>query len=287
MVGKYILIEKAYAKVKGSYMNIEGSDIAFTLTGVKNKVKYLLNILEEKIEKKGLKIDELLKNKIDLVSNKSLNEILIKKKEENILYTDEEKKILLENLKLYFTKKELIENNFLEQSDKIEIFKEFYNDLILNLITVGSDMDEIVDPETHFGIYGCHRYHFMNCVTENEKLFVYLWNPHGENMEANNNYEENFVNINEINLQGLKNGNIILSLERFFLSFRRILYQNREEILEMYQLYKFNDIFASLGIAELNIFFRLFGFTYEIGLTFLWLRIFYNKGKSNKISFQI
>ena len=50
MVGKYILIEKVYAKVKGSYWNIEGGDISFTLTGVNRQEKLLKDIIEEKLE---------------------------------------------------------------------------------------------------------------------------------------------------------------------------------------------------------------------------------------------
>lgn len=53
MVGAYLLIEKAYAKVKGCYMNIEGTDIAFTLTGLEPKKKFLSNILLDYTKKMG------------------------------------------------------------------------------------------------------------------------------------------------------------------------------------------------------------------------------------------
>ena len=62
MVGKYLLIEKAYAKVEGSYMDIEGKDISFNLTGVKPEEKCLAQIMKEKI----LRRDKDNKIKIDV-----------------------------------------------------------------------------------------------------------------------------------------------------------------------------------------------------------------------------
>ena len=53
MVGTYLLIEKAYAKVKGCYINIEGKDIAFALTGLEPEIKFFTNILLDYIKKVG------------------------------------------------------------------------------------------------------------------------------------------------------------------------------------------------------------------------------------------
>ena len=88
----------------------------------------------------------------------------------------------------------------MEKSDKEEIF----NDLKLNVMTAGTDNKIIIQPETHFGIYGNHSYDFVNCIKGNKELFFYLWNPHGFNKKLNNDYnniDENILKfINEINL---------------------------------------------------------------------------------------
>ena len=139
MVGQYLLIEKAFAKVRGSYMDITGKDIAFELTGVPPQSEFLFDILKERIEKKGLSIDE------------SLGDLIKKELRKLEFYKDEEiiSKIRIEK---YITKNLIIKNNILEQFDKDEIFNKIKNISEKNLLTVGSDDLKMIQPKTHFGI---------------------------------------------------------------------------------------------------------------------------------------
>ena len=285
MVGKYLLIEKAYAKIKGSYMDIVGKDISFHLIGVKPETKYLTEILKEKILRrdKDNKIKQELDSELDKIEKYKklkieLDDVIKSKKNKE----EKEKKIkelklnlgILEN---YYTKYTIYKNNYLYYSDKYEIFNEIKNDADLNLIRVSSENKMCIEPKSHFGIYGNHMYDYVNGIKENENLFFHLWNPHGENPNYNNNnYNTEFKDINKINLDGLKNGNIILSFDRFILSFRRISYQSKEDIRKIYN--KFNPI-------NTFILFRLLGYDWDFLITFIWIRIYLSKGKDNKTLF--
>ena len=198
----------------------------------------------------------------------------------------EELKEGLEIIENFFAKKIIYERNYLNYSDKYEIFNEIKNDSDIKLIRMGSEIKKCINPENNFGVYGNHRYDFIKCIKEKENLFFHLWNPHGQNPNLDNNtYDSKFEEINKINLEGLKNGNIILNFDRFCLSFRRIVYQKKEDIRKMYNKFKTKDAFDALGIVERHLFFNIFGFPFEFGLTLLWLRIYHSKGKDNKTNF--
>lgn len=88
-VGKYLLIEKAYAKISGGYINIIGSkrkyDIGLLLTGVKRKIKYLSSFLISQTKKKGInKYEDKDDDKDEIIYNIK-NEII----NENILNNDD------------------------------------------------------------------------------------------------------------------------------------------------------------------------------------------------------
>ena len=119
-----------------------------------------------------------------------------------------------------------------------------------------------------------------------KNLFFHLWNPHGKNPKLDNNtYDSKFEETNKINLEGLKNGNIFLNFDGFCLSFRRIVYQRKEVIRKMCNKFKTKDAFDALGIVERHLFFNIFRFPFEFGLTLLWFRVYLNKGKDNKTIF--
>ena len=64
-----------------------------------------------------------------------------------------------------------------------------------------------------------------------------------------------YEKINDINFKGLRNGDIILNFDRFFISFRRLSYQNREEILKMNQKFKIKTIdpLDTIGLIFTNL----------------------------------
>ena len=161
MVGQYLLIEKAFAKIRGSYMDIEGKDIAFELTGVPPQSKFLIDILKEKIEKKE---ELLIEESLDDLLKKELRKLEFYKYEGII------SKIRIEK---YITKNLIINNNFLEQIEKDEIFNQIKNISEKNLLTVGSDDLKMIQPETHFGTYPNHRYDFVKC--EKIKICFFLF----------------------------------------------------------------------------------------------------------------
>jgi len=266
MVGKYLLIEKAYAKVKGCYLDIEGTDIAFSLTGVQTEEKLLSNILMEKFLHK----DEYILKDFYAQLKKEIekNNLLLKDKkmETRILF--------------YLQKKLIINGNYLDNSDKEEILNEIKKYSEKNLMRTGTENDKLVAPISNFGIWGNHMYDFIKCEKKNKMIFFYLWNPHGKNPDTNNNnYGKKYEDIDEINKKGLKNGDIILSFDRYFLSFRRIVYQNKEEVLKMNEKYYIDKI------KYIRIIFQLFGLNFEFYLSLLWIKIFQNKGKDYKTIF--
>ena len=93
--------------------------------------------------------------------------------------------------------------------------------------------------------------------------------------KVNNNYS-GFDDINKANEKGLTNGDIILNFDRFFLSFRRLLYHNKDEILKMFRKYNTIYPFELLGYNEI-IFYNIFGVNYDFGITFLLIRSFLYK----------
>ena len=273
MVGKYLLIEKAYAKINGSYMALEGKDIAFNLTGVNTQDIDLVDILKEKFV---LKSNALMIQQFESEFKKVVKETKAYLKEF---------KGIMKLLSDYLIKKLLIDGDYLDKSDKEKIFEEIKKEKENKLFRAGSEHEKIIEPRTSYGVWGSHMYDFINCEKINENLFFYLWNPHGKNPNTENNYyNKSFQKVNEKNKNGLKNGDIVLNFDGFFLSFRSIIYQNKEEILKVYEQFKTKDIFEKFGLTS-NLFFHLFGYNFDFFLSLLWLNIFQNKGKDNKTIF--
>ena len=129
-------------------------------------------------------------------------------------------------------KRQAIENNILNRGKIFDEVKQFSKN---NLFTLGTEPKSIIGDQNSFGIFGNHRYDFLDCEKHNESFFFSLWNPHGNNKILNE--YEGFDEINKRNKEGRFNGNIILSFDGFFLSFKRIIYQNRDELLKMYKKY--------------------------------------------------
>ena len=150
---------------------------------------------------------------------------------------------------------------------------------------MGSEDKNNIEEKTSFGIFSNHRYDFLGCEKHNESLFFSLWNPHGNNkLEGNkNNQYQGFDEINKRNEEGLYNGNIILSFDRFFLSFKRMIYQNRDELFEMYKKYKSKGVLDYLGTPYMRlILMMLFGPDINFIISLLLIRASINKGKSSK-----
>ncbi len=85
MVGQYLLIEKAFAKYRGSYLNIKGStlensEIFFLLTGVKEKIYLLTNDILMKYQEVN-EIKEKVQKEIKEKKQKRIKEIKEKEKE--------------------------------------------------------------------------------------------------------------------------------------------------------------------------------------------------------------
>ena len=84
------------------------------------------------------------------------------------------------------------------------------------------------------------------------EVFFWTYNPQGKNdFEEINHYE--FENINEENKKGLKNKIIILNFFRFFKSFRKMRYQNRNLVNINYNINKFIsnlDLLSNLSIYK-------------------------------------
>ena len=219
------------------------------------------------------------KEKLDSITKSDMNE---EQKEEKI----EDYKYTIEIYKNYYTKYIIHKNNYLYYSDKYEIFNEIKNESDISLVRMDSEDEILVNPETHFGIWGNHRYDFIKCIKKDENLFFHLWNPHGNNPDENNNiYNSEFKDINKINSDGINNGNIILSFDRFILPFERIAYQNKKDIKKMYNKFKTQGAFDAIYIVHKYFFIQMFGHNYEIWLTLIWLKIYHSKGKDIKTIF--
>lgn len=142
----------------------------------------------------------------------------------------------MESKVYYEIKKESIEKNILDKDIKEQIFdkiKNFSEENILNAAT--HDKKNIGGKITPFGIMANHMYDFVKCEKYNGSIFFSLWNPHGDNeLKYNKNNEyQGFDQINQRNKEGLFNGEIILNFDNFFLSFQRLVYQNKLELKNM------------------------------------------------------
>ena len=253
MVGKYLLIEKAYAKFKGCYKNIEGdiSDTAifFDLTGVDHEILYLSDILFDHF------------NKIDINISKE-------KFRQN-----------------YDLKKRIIERKKLDEETKNNIYNKIKTILNENLVNAGTEDISVYGLINDFGIFANHRYDLLKCEKFNKSIFFHLWNPHGENPKENN--FKGFKSINKINKDGLYNGNITLDFDGFFLSFKRLLYQSKDKILAIYKQFEGKGILDALGMLPYDkiLFMFIFGFDIDYGLSELLLRSYLNKEKDIKTIF--
>jgi len=253
-VGKYLLIEKAYAKIAGGYLNIIGSktkyDIGLLLTGVRRKIKYLSSFLISQTKKKG-----------------------INKYEDK----DDDKEEIRYNIK-----NEIINENILNNDDKTVIFENIQNFSKENLFTLDTAKKPISKVDINkYGIWSDHSYDFISCEKNKENLFFSIWNPHGCNFMSDNNKYEGFDEINEKNNKGKFNGDIILNFDRFFLSFLKIRYINRDEVRKIHNKYQSEDILDLLGITlyeKLMIFYK-FGEHFDFVITLLLSRIYSNATK--------
>ena len=253
MVGKYLLIEKAYAKFKGCYYNIRGriSDTAifFDLTGVDHEILYLSDIIIDHSDKLEINISK-----------------------ENFRKNYEKKKIIIEKKKL-------------NEEAKNNIYNKINSILNENLVNAGTEDKSAIGQINKFGIYANHRYDLLKCEKFNQSIFIHLWNPHGINKIENKFY--GFESINKINEDGLNNGNITLDFDGFFLSFKRLIYQNKDKILEIYKKFEGKGILDAIGILpyEKILFMFIFGFDINYGLSLLLFRSYLNKGKDIKTIF--
>ena len=185
MVTPYLLIEKAFAKYKKSYLNIEGSinnsDIYFLLTGVKEKILFLTSDILIEYQKfkeiKERKIKEIEKE------SKEIKEKKIKKMNGKITKDIEEelKKIEKEKLANVYAevKKEAIEKNIIDK-EKEEIFDKIKKYSETNLINSATEDKKNIGEKTgrtHFGLIANHMYDFLDCKKHKDNIFFYLWNP--------------------------------------------------------------------------------------------------------------
>lgn len=144
-VGIYLLIEKAYAKLKGGYSKIIGgskeNEPYLTLRGIEYTMIYIHNeYLLNYVKSEDIK-NEFKKGNYD--------------KTEKVL-------------------------NEMNEENKNEIFIKLKKKIDENIITAGTQTFKN-DRINNFGIYGHHRYEVMNYESYKNKNFIALWNPHGNN----------------------------------------------------------------------------------------------------------
>ena len=296
-VGSYMLLEKAFAKLNGSYYNIIGGNLnvidpIFSLTGIKYGEIYFRNIF---VDNSNDNIKNKYKNNNEIVE-KLLKELKGKtdKEKENII-----KKIETERQK---EKEQIIKE--LKKEDKEKIMGFFQSLLKKNICTVGSEIKYSSGEMTKFGIYACHCYDLRNIQTEqsksgNHETFIYLWNPHGNNPNPEEIYYpfysssqnhgyiqslyistknyiwpskgyykyEDFDNINAYNKKGFKDGNIILNSDRFFYAFKRIIFHDENEAKAIYDKIRLRKNILKLFIEDefsRNLFLKMYGIHFYI-----------------------
>ena len=265
-IGKYLLIEKAYAKVAGSYLKIRGRstsyDIHLLLTGVKQRIEYLTDILINQTKKKGItkyeaKMEEIRKKK--------------SKKEEN---NSKEK---IDWISMKKIKNEIINEKALDNKDKEEVFKKINDISKKNLMSFGTEIKTEINQDVNVNEHGIsydHSYDFIEFKKIKENLIFYLWNPHGRNPDIIKNKYKEFDEIYKINEKGIFNGDIILNFDEFFLSFKRIIYIDRDQLIKTYEKYRTKGIYELLGITPYQrILLLLFGNRINIIITLLLIRI--------------
>ena len=279
MVGQYLLIEKAFAKYRGSYLNIEGStkensEIFFLLTGVKEKIYFLTDdILMKYQEVKEIK--EKIEKEIEQEKEETIQEIKEKEKDaENKIkeFEDSINETIQRELK-----KEVIETNILDKEKIFDDIKQFSK---TNLFTLGAEPQAYIGKINSFGIFGNHRYDFLDCEKHNESFFFSLWNPHGNNQLTE---YEGFEEINKRNKEGMTNGNIILNFDGFFLSFKRMIYQNRDELLKMHKKYNSKGILDYLlDYHKRIVLMTILGPDINFIISLVLIKQILNKGKDSK-----
>ena len=308
-VGSYMLLEKAFAKLNGSYYNIIGNklkvaDPFFALTGRKINREYFRNIFvsnsNDNIKNKyNLEIKEEIKGKTDKEIEEKIKELEIKRQKE---------------------KEQIIKE--LKKEDKEKIIEYFQSLLKKNVCAVASESKYSSGDITKFGIHAWHQYHLRNIQTEksksgNQETFIYLWNPHGYNPNPENIYYpyenkttlssiiwsplnsyfkekgyykyEDFDNINAYNEKGFEDGNIILNIDRFFYAFQCILYHDENEFkinLNKVQSRKsiFNEFFKDEFARKL--FIKMFGLNYYIIFIIYLIQTAKNKSKDKSEIFK-
>ena len=216
----FLLIEKAYAKINGSYFCIDGNkkehlmyDYMVALTGVDYCEIELSQFIKDYAKENNIEYE-----------NKDISDIIKDWAPEN-------------NIKVLKKLKNISDNNsiFLATHTCFGFPRRNKNE---------------------YGIFYGHMYAYIKGNEENRngksEVFFWTYNPQGKNdFEEINHYE--FENINEENKKGLKNGIIILNFFRFFKSFRKMRYQNRNLVNINYNINKFIsnlDLLSNLSIYK-------------------------------------
>lgn len=103
MIGQYLLIEKAFAKYKGSYLNIESDldnlELYFLLTGVEIKISYLTDdflMKHQNLEEIKIKKEKEIEKEMEENKEEMIKEIKEENKEENIKEIEEYIKSIVE-----------------------------------------------------------------------------------------------------------------------------------------------------------------------------------------------
>ena len=191
----FLLIEKAYAKINGSYFCIEGNkedhlqyNYMKALTGVEPNEKLFSEFI----------IDYAKDNKIEY-ENKDIISIIKD-------WPIENKIRILEKL-----------NNFAGENSIILSSHKYFGKPRITKNFCGIYYDHIyvyIKGDEQVNRYG------------KSEIFFWTYNPHGKNEFTD--YE--FENINEENKKESKNGIIILNFFKFFRSFTKMIYQNRNQV---------------------------------------------------------
>lgn len=213
----FLLIEKAYAKINGSYFCIINNNYEESII---NNYMFSISGVEPKVE--------------------ILNKIIID-------YTKEKKF----KIPLYENHKDIIIRKYLDNSHKIEILNYIKNKSDNNFLLLGPH-DNSKEKQNLYGIISNYMYNYIKGEkVKNNKgktnIFFWLFNPYRKNDLSKYNIYDEFNKINEENKNESKNGIIILNFSHFFKSFRRIIYQNRNEVKENYLKYKIESFLDSFN----------------------------------------